>query len=157
MIYFKSCQGGICKHICSKEFPAAPVRTARIKTDGTFQFKYGHVEVRVRLPRGDWLWPAIWLIPSRSIYGSWPRSGEMDMMESAGNSELINNVASTLHFGTNSSNSAWRTSHFSKYNKYDWDDDFHLYQMVWGPGNSVYNILCLIFMSILFFLRWILI
>ena len=43
------------------------------------------VEVRAKLPRGDWLWPAIWMLPRWEAYGKWPSSGEIDIMESRGN------------------------------------------------------------------------
>lgn len=40
-----------------------PITSARMRTAESFSFKYGRVEVRAKLPRGDWLWPAIWLLP----------------------------------------------------------------------------------------------
>jgi beta-glucanase (GH16 family) len=41
-----------------------PVRSARLRTVKSFSFKYGRVEVKAKLPKGDWLWPAIWLLPT---------------------------------------------------------------------------------------------
>jgi Glycosyl hydrolases family 16 len=43
------------------------------------------LEVEAKLPRGDWLWPAVWLLPEDDAYGQWPASGEIDMLESRGN------------------------------------------------------------------------
>ena len=40
-----------------------PITSARVRTAESFTFMYGRVEVRARLPRGDWLWPAIWMLP----------------------------------------------------------------------------------------------
>ena len=40
---------------------------------------YGKVEVRAKLPRGDWLWPAIWMLPKDNKDGPWPLSGEIDV------------------------------------------------------------------------------
>ena len=62
-----------------------PVRSARLVTRGKRTLKYGKVEVVAKLPVGDWLWPAIWMMPESSVYGVWPRSGEIDIMESRGN------------------------------------------------------------------------
>lgn len=62
-----------------------PVQSARISTKYSHSIAYGRVEVRARLPRGDWLWPAIWMLPTRNDYGPWPMSGEIDIMESRGN------------------------------------------------------------------------
>lgn len=46
-----------CEHKCSKENPGPPVRSALVHTTDTFAFKYGRVEIRAKLPTGDWLWP----------------------------------------------------------------------------------------------------
>lgn len=57
-----------------------PVMSAKITTTQSFSFKYGRVEVKAKLPKGDWLWPAIWLLPRYQEYGTWPASGEIDIM-----------------------------------------------------------------------------
>ncbi len=56
-----------------------PVLSARINTKGKKTIAYGKVEVKAKLPRGDWLWPAIWMMPEDSVYGAWPLSGEIDV------------------------------------------------------------------------------
>lgn len=59
----------------------------------------------LRMPKGDWLWPAIWMLPRLSTYGEWPSSGEIDICEARGNvnynsTELgFGSVYSTLHWG----------------------------------------------------------
>lgn len=53
-----------------------PIQSAKITTATTFNFQYGRVEVVAKLPKGDWLWPAIWMLPARNEYGMWPASGE---------------------------------------------------------------------------------
>ena len=39
------------------------------------------------MPVGDWIWPAVWLLPAESDYGPWPLSGEIDLLEARGNNE----------------------------------------------------------------------
>ena len=56
-----------------------PVKSARLSTKGHYSIRYGKVEVRAKLPRGDWLWPAIWMLPVNNTYGPWPLSGEIDV------------------------------------------------------------------------------
>ncbi len=56
-----------------------PVKSARISTKGHYSIAYGRVEVRAKLPTGDWLWPAIWMLPENNTYGGWPLSGEIDV------------------------------------------------------------------------------
>ncbi|KAH7122381.1 concanavalin A-like lectin/glucanase domain-containing protein [Dendryphion nanum] len=89
-----------------------PVKSGRINTKLGASIKYGKIEVTAKLPRGDWLWPAIWMLPKDSKYGEWPRSGEIDIMESRGNNYTYgqggnNIVSSTLHFGPNAANDGW--------------------------------------------------
>jgi hypothetical protein len=89
-----------------------PVKSGRINTKKGASIKYGRVEVQAKLPMGDWLWPAIWMLPKDNVYGKWPRSGEMDIMESRGNNwtykEGGNNiVSSAIHFGPNEYNDGW--------------------------------------------------
>lgn len=78
-----------------------PVRSARLTTKGKKTLKYGRVEVTAKLPAGDWLWPAIWMMPESEVYGPWPQSGEIDICESKGNDPHTyrdgrNSVSSTL-------------------------------------------------------------
>lgn len=58
-----------CDRQGSQENLINPIRSARIRTLNSFSFKYGTLEVRAKMPAGDWLWPAIWLLPSRNVYG----------------------------------------------------------------------------------------
>lgn len=46
-----------------------PIQSARLRTAETFNFRYGRVEARMQLPKGDWLWPAFWLLPAHGDYG----------------------------------------------------------------------------------------
>ncbi|ETI26668.1 hypothetical protein G647_10328 [Cladophialophora carrionii CBS 160.54] len=89
-----------------------PVKSGRIHTKKGAVIKYGRIEVEAKLPEGDWLWPAIWLLPVESKYGMWPASGEIDIVESRGNNHTYpqggNNIASSaLHWGPNTANDAW--------------------------------------------------
>lgn len=83
-----------------------PVQSARLRSAGKFSFQYGKIEVKAQLPKGDWIWPAIWMLPADEAYGGWPASGEIDIMESRGNDASCeaggnNKFASTLHWGPN--------------------------------------------------------
>ena len=89
-----------------------PVKSGRINSKAGATITYGRVEVKAKLPAGDWLWPAIWMLPVDSSYGPWPLSGEIDIMESRGNNYTYaqggnNIVSSALHWGPNAANDAW--------------------------------------------------
>lgn len=93
-----------------------PIISGRLRTVNSFSFKYGRVEVRAKLPKGDWIWPAIWLLPKHNAYGEWPQSGEIDIMESRGNSAGyaaggVNTFGSTLHWGSSFADNRWYLTH----------------------------------------------
>jgi len=89
-----------------------PVKSGRINTKAGATIKYGRVQVTAKLPAGDWLWPAIWMLPVNNTYGAWPLSGEIDIAESRGNNHTYaqggnNIVSSALHWGPDPANDAW--------------------------------------------------
>ena len=89
-----------------------PVKSGRINTKAGARITYGRVEVTAILPEGDWLWPAIWLLPTKETYGPWPKSGEIDIAESRGNNYTYgqggnNIISSALHWGPNPANDGW--------------------------------------------------
>ena len=57
-----------------------PIKSASIRTINSVAINRGKVEVRAKLPTGDWIWPAIWLLPKDNVYGTWPASGEVDFI-----------------------------------------------------------------------------
>lgn len=74
----------------------APYLTGCIETKHKFSFKYGKVEVRAKVPKAQGSWPAIWLMPEESVYGGWPRSGEIDVMEHLNHDSIF---YQTVHSG----------------------------------------------------------
>ncbi|RDX46454.1 concanavalin A-like lectin/glucanase [Lentinus brumalis] len=114
-----------------------PVMSARISTMNHTTIAFGKVEVRAKLPRGDWLWPAIWMLPKDNVYGQWPLSGEIDIMEARGNgpeypAQGVNFVRSSLNYGVLESLQThilgWWSQKQSSYDK-----DFHTYALEWTP------------------------
>ncbi|KAF8876123.1 ectomycorrhiza-upregulated GH16 glucan endo-1,3-beta-glucosidase precursor [Gymnopilus junonius] len=114
-----------------------PVQSARITTQKTASIKYGRVEIKAKMPNGDWMWPAIWMLPRDSVYGAWPLSGEIDIVESRGNglrytAHGSNYVQGSLNWGP-----APQLNGFS--NSYSWwedrrksfGSDFHTYVLEW--------------------------
>lgn len=117
-----------------------PVQSARINTKNSYSIKYGKVEVRAKLPTGDWMWPAIWMMPRDEAYGEWPASGEIDLMESSGNMPRYRGdqrstgaVQSSYHFGPD-----WRSNAVMKHTslQFRWRDyfnqGFHNYVLEWN-------------------------
>jgi len=120
-----------------------PIQSASVRTTESFAFKFGRMEIRAKMPRGDWLWPALWLLPKYNSYGNWPASGEIDLVESRGNMGYpdggVNQIGSTLHWGPTWQNDAYVKTH-ATYTLPDGDfaDDFHIFGFVWS-NTSLYT------------------
>lgn len=116
----------------------APVYSGRINTKGSASIKYGRVEVVAKMPKGDWLWPAIWMMPVRDTYGPWPASGEIDIAESRGNNHTYsaggNNVlSSTLHWGPElDTDRWWQTSKQRAARHSVYSDGFNTFGLEWS-------------------------
>lgn len=113
-----------------------PVRSARLITKGKRSIKYGRVEVVAKMPTGDWLWPAIWMMPEQSVYGEWPRSGEIDIVEARGNGYFYPGgkdwMTSTLHWGPSSDKDAyWRTTYGRQLRRSDYTKEFNTFGVEW--------------------------
>lgn len=114
------------------------------------------MEISARIPSGDWLWPALWLMPRYNAYGTWPASGEIDIMESRGNRNLVQNgvnigteqVGSTLHFGPYPNLNAYSTTHANHNSAAGWNNAFHKYELRWSPTEIVFSINGIIYNTI---------
>lgn len=89
---------------------------------------YGWFEARARLAKGMHLWPAIWLVPTDSVYGPWPQSGEIDIIENRGQNEC--ELESTIHFGSSRSNRKKIGTSMIEF-PFDFSQDFHIFGFEW--------------------------
>ncbi|KAL4223162.1 3-glucan binding protein [Mactra antiquata] len=122
-----------------------PIQSARLRSSRGFNFKYGKVEVRAKMPKGDWIWPAIWMLPLRNAYGKWPASGEIDIVEVRGNanyrntnghSKGIDNAGSTLHFGSDFWHNKFYKAHGDKMaDQGTYADGFHIFELIWDENH----------------------
>ncbi len=83
---------------------SAAYTSARIKSENLFEFTYGRVEVRAKLPSAGGTWPALWALGANFSEVGWPGCGEIDIMEHVGNNPNV--VSSALHYPGNSGGSA---------------------------------------------------
>lgn len=110
--------------------------SGKIVSQNKFSVKYGRVDFRAKLPDGNGIWPAMWMMPNDDIYGSWACSGEIDVFEGRGRTPEM--AYGTLHYG-----STWpgdlesgekinmKTTPQIGSDMTDW----HVYSLVWEEGN----------------------
>ena len=111
--------------------------SARMKTrlrDGTplFTTLYGRVEFRAKVPWGKGLWPALWMLPQDDLYGGWPASGEIDLMEIVG--DKPREVLNSIHFGSPGTDARQLITHIHKLPGDSTVADWHVYAVEWEPG-----------------------
>lgn len=83
-------------------------------------------------------------MPAYNSYGTWPASGEIDLVESRGNRNMFSNgvhigtqeAGSTLHFGPYPNLNGWERAHWVRRNSAGYDRAFHRYQLEWTPGEE---------------------
>ena len=117
-------------HIVAREdyWQGQRYTSARIRTKGRADFLYGRMEARIRLPEGEGIWPAFWLLPSDSPYGGWAASGEIDILEAV---DVPWQVHGTLIYGESWPNQVYDGSSYS--NGGNFADGFHVYALEWEP------------------------
>lgn len=103
--------------------------SAKLITKGKGDWKYGYIEVKAKLPEGVGTWPAIWMMPTVSKYGGWPKSGEIDIMEHVGFDQ--GNVLGTVHTGA--FNHVIGTQQTDTIHIADASNAFHVYAIDWTP------------------------
>ena len=111
---------------------AAGVYTsARLKTQGLFAAIYGRVEARLKLPRGQGLWPAFWMLGNNFGTVGWPACGEIDIMENLGQDPT--RIYGTLH-GPGYSGSQGLQGSYTLPDGQIFSDGYHTFAVDWSPG-----------------------
>lgn len=121
----------------TKNIILPPVQSARLTTKFSASIKYGKVEITAKMPKGDWLWPALWLLPVNDTYGPWPASGEIDIAESRGNGVHYpeggyDQISSALHWGPSSTIDGYLQTFKTYERRIDsFGDTFHTFGLEW--------------------------
>ena len=103
--------------------------SGKIKSQNKKDFTYGKVSVSAKVPQGQGLWPAIWMMPTdESKYGQWPKCGEIDIMEVLGND--VSTAYGTVHYGEPHGEKQGTV----KLESGSYADSFHEYSVEWEPG-----------------------
>jgi len=100
--------------------------SARIRSLNKRDFTYGRVEARMKVPAGQGLWPALWMLPSTTTYGGWAAGGEIDILETV---NAADQAHGTIHHG-----GQWPSNQqIGGSLAGNWSADFNVYAMEWEP------------------------
>jgi len=118
--------------------------SARMLTQGRFEFMYGNLEARIKLPdTANGLWPAFWMMGNNAGAITWPGCGEIDIAEMGAANGIVSNIQqelidSAIHYADTNGNAvngvAWLTA------PENLTQDYHLYQMSWTPTNLTFSL-----------------
>ncbi|MER5747513.1 glycoside hydrolase family 16 protein [Streptomyces sp. NPDC002225] len=111
--------------------------SARLNTSGRFSQTYGHFETRMKIPRGQGMWPAFWMLGDDIGQVGWPNSGEIDVMENVGFEPST--VHGTLH-GPGYSGANGIGAPYSLPGGQAFADDFHTFAVDWAPDSVSWSV-----------------
>ncbi|KAK0163783.1 hypothetical protein PV328_002477 [Microctonus aethiopoides] len=127
-----------------------PVISARLMTKQSFTFRYGKIEIRAKLPEGDWLYPEMWLQPKYSTYGVGYSSGRVILGMARGNENLIDSRPNTKRdFSSRQLEFGLRTGPIGNVTEEKvikekqigiWTEDFNVFTTIWNKNGFVFKV-----------------
>ncbi len=123
-------ENGVLKIIAKKEnYEQKSYTSARMTTQNLFDFKFGEVHIKAKLPAGQGTWPALWMLGKNHATAGWPQCGEIDIMEHGdGNPGL---VSSSVHLANSDGNHYYLRGEQIIENE---SSDFHIYKLKWSSS-----------------------
>lgn len=108
--------------------------SARLRSKNKGDWKYGRMEINAKMPQGQGVWPAIWMLPTEWKYGGWPMSGELDIFEAVNSNTpgFANDIHGTLHYGRVWPNNVYTGDKYSPPTNI-WEQ-FHTFAVEWEEG-----------------------
>jgi beta-glucanase (GH16 family) len=124
----------------AENFSGQNYTSSRLTTQNKFNFKYGRIDIRAALPKGQGIWPALWMLGKNITTVNWPKCGEIDIMEMIGGSGS----------GTGSDKTTYGTAHWDNAGSHAlyggntklasgvFNDEFHVFSIVWDAKKIVW-------------------
>lgn len=128
-----SVQNGYLVITAKKEnFSGAEYTSSRIITKDKREFRYGRIDIRAVLPKGQGMWPALWMLGANFSEVGWPACGEIDIMEMVGGNGRENTVHGTVHWLAAGQRAEFGGSY--RLSSGTLADQFHVYSIIWDAG-----------------------
>lgn len=124
-------------HVVALQPSAGVYTSARLRTQGLFSLQYGRFEVRARVPEGQGLWPAVWLMGNSISIVRWPACGEMDVLERVNAARVPDWNEGSIHGAGFTGSHMGTVYHFSDGQT---AGGWHTYGMIWKKGSVSYYI-----------------
>lgn len=130
-------EDGVLKIIAKKEnYQGSEYTSARLLTKGKYDFTYGRIDVRAKLPAGTGTWPAIWMLGANIDTAGWPACGEIDIMEHWGHNPAV--ISSATH--TPSCSGGCANTKVGETSLSSYATDFHVYSLEWTESELKFYI-----------------
>lgn len=110
-----------------ENYQGASYTSARMKTAGLREFQYGRIDIRAKLPKGQGIWPALWMLGGNFSTVGWPKCGEIDIMEIIGSEPA--KLHGTVHWDNNGSHAQYGQS--TTLPSGTFSDEFHVFTIIW--------------------------
>jgi beta-glucanase (GH16 family) len=107
--------------------------SGRLKTQNKKFWKYGKIEARIKLPFGQGIWPAFWMLGQNFTSVGWPKCGEIDIMEMIGGNGREKTVHGTTHWDNNGQHAQYGGSYSLSSGTFA--DDFHTFSIEWNQSS----------------------
>lgn len=103
--------------------------SARMKTQGKKSFRYGRIDIRALLPKGQGMWPALWMLGNDITSVGWPKCGEIDIMEMIGGQGRERQVHGTLHWDNGGGHASYGQGYTLQTGTFF--SAYHVFTLVW--------------------------
>jgi hypothetical protein len=110
--------------------------SARLITKGKKEFTYGRIDIRAKLPYGQGIWPALWMLGANINQVSWPRCGEIDIMEYLG--QEVSKVYGTAHY--DEGGHQYKGGSYSLSGGQGFEDQFHVFTIMWQENSIAWYV-----------------
>jgi len=116
-----------------ENFQGSEYTSSRIITEGKQEFKYGRFDIRARMPYGQGIWPAIWMLGANFRQIGWPYCGEIDIMEMIGGQGRERIVHGTVHWQSDDGYASYTNS--EDLSDRTLADQFHVFSIIWDENS----------------------
>jgi len=120
-----------------ESFQGSSYTSSRLVTKNKQSFKYGRIDIRAVLPKGQGIWPALWMLGANIDQVGWPKSGEIDIMEMVGGAG-DNTTHGTIHWDNNGEHAQYGGS--TTLTSGIFNDKFHVFSIIWNATSITWYV-----------------